>query len=234
MTDSISLTLDDHELQTREIQRRADKWLIAGTVVMGTLVLGVLGLPIFLRGLFLLRNAQREGLSVRPLMVTLIGYVIILDAALNSIGWALDLFANHALVTRTVFTAWGNLMDAGYFWHYNELWIGGASAPGEKAWVLVCVLIAFPMRMAAAIAIPSNEALGPPVADRHVLVRRRRVDRLHLQHDALRRRPLRRSRITGIGLVGVQRLLHHAISGNSLLTHGESGNLLRLTEPEKG
>lgn len=60
-----------------------------------------------MRGLYLLRNAQREGLSVRPLMVTLIGYVIILDAALNSIGWALDLFANHALITRTVFTAWG-------------------------------------------------------------------------------------------------------------------------------
>ena len=47
--------------------------------------------------------------------------------ALNSIGWALDLFANHALITRTVFTAWGNLIDAGYFWHYNELWIGGAA-----------------------------------------------------------------------------------------------------------
>ena len=96
-TESGSRTLDEHEERTRAAQRRADRWLITGTVLMGTLVLGIVGLPFFVRGLVLLRNAQREGLSVRPLMVTLIGYVIILDAALNSIGWALDLFANHAL-----------------------------------------------------------------------------------------------------------------------------------------
>lgn len=152
--------LDDHELRTRQVQRQADKWLITGTVLMGTLVLGIIGLPIFMRGLFLLRNAQREGLSVRPLMVTLIGYVIILDAALNSIGWALDLFANHALITRTVFTAWGNLIDGGYFWHYNELGIGGAGAPGEKSWIIICVLVVFPMRMAAAIAFLQMKRWG--------------------------------------------------------------------------
>ena len=155
-----TMALDDHDLRTRQVQRQADKWLIAGTVLMGTLVLGIIGLPIFMRGLFLLRNAQREGLSVRPLMVTLIGYVIILDAALNSIGWALDLFANHALITRTVFTAWGNLIDGGYFWHYNELWIGGAGAPGEKSWIIICVLVVFPMRMAAAIAFLQMKRWG--------------------------------------------------------------------------
>lgn len=154
------LTMDEHEAQTRDMQRRADRWCIPGTALMGTLVLGIVGLPVFCRGIYLLRKAQREGLSVRPMMVTLIGYVIILDAALNSIGWALDLFANHALITRTVFTAWGNLIDAGYFWHYNELWIGGASAPGEKAWVMVCVLIAFPMRIAAAIALLQMKRWG--------------------------------------------------------------------------
>ena len=52
------------------------------------------------------------------------------------------------------------MIDAGYFWHYNELWIGGASAPGEKSWVLVCVLIAFPMRMAAAIAFLQMKRWG--------------------------------------------------------------------------
>ncbi|WP_172830600.1 hypothetical protein [Mycobacterium asiaticum] len=160
MTLSPSPAIDQHEDQTRQTQRRADRWLIAGTALMGTLVLGAIGLIVFSRGLFLLRKAQRDGLSVRPTMVTLIGYVVILDAALNSIGWALDLFANHALITRTVFTAWGNLIDAGYFWHYNELWIGGASAPGEKAWVMVCVLIAFPMRIAAAIAFLQMKRWG--------------------------------------------------------------------------
>jgi hypothetical protein len=151
---------DEHVEESHRAQRQADRWLIAGTLLMGTLVLGPIGLPVFCRGLVLLRNAARSGLSVRPMMVTLIGYVIILDAAINSIGWGLDIFANHALITRTIFTAWGNLMDGGYFWHYNELWMGGAGAPGErcwprgrrpKAWIIVGVLIVFPLRIAAAI-----------------------------------------------------------------------------------
>ena len=132
-----SLTLDQHEDESRRAQREADRWLIVGSILMGTLVLGPLGLPVFCRGIYLMRKAQVAGFSVRPMMVTLIGYVIIIDAAINSIGWGLDVFANHALITRTIFTAWGNLMDGGYFWHYNELWIGGAGAPGEKSWIII-------------------------------------------------------------------------------------------------
>lgn len=154
------VTLDEHQDASRLAQRQADKWLILGSVLMGTLVLGPIGLPIFCRGVVLFRRADRAGLSVRPMMVTLIGYVIIIDAAINSIGWGLDVFANHALVTRTIFTAWGNLMDGGYFWHYNELWIGGAGAPGEKAWIIVCIVVVFPMRIAAAIAFLQMKRWG--------------------------------------------------------------------------
>lgn len=155
-----SATYDEHREESKRAQRKADRWLIVGTVLMGTLVLGPIGLPIFCRGVLLFRKAERAGLSVRPLMVTLIGYVIILDAAINSIGWGLDVFANHALVTRTIFTAWGNLMDGGYFWHYNELWIGGAGAPGEKAWIIVCIVVVFPMRIAAAIGFLQMKRWG--------------------------------------------------------------------------
>lgn len=151
---------DEHYDESRRAQREADRWLIVGTILMGTLVLGPLGLPIFLRGMVLLRRAQHAGLSVRPLMVTVIGYVVILDAAINSIGWGLDVFANHALITRTIFTAWGNLIDGGYFWHYNELWMGGAGAPGEKSWVLICIVVVFPMRIAAAIALLQMKRWG--------------------------------------------------------------------------
>ena len=101
---------------------------------MGTLVLGLVGFPLFLRGLALQIKAQRDGLTVRPVIVTLLGYLVIIDSALNSFGWALDMIANHTLINRVVLTAWGNMFDAGYFWHYNELWVGGATAPGEKAW----------------------------------------------------------------------------------------------------
>src|SRR3546814_17736906 len=69
-------------------------------------------------------------------MVTLIGYLVGLDAALNTLGWALDFIGNHTLLARVFLMAWGNMFDGGYFWHYNELWIGGATAPGEKAWVV--------------------------------------------------------------------------------------------------
>lgn len=155
-----SITYDEHREESKQAQRKADRWLIVGTVLMGTLVLGPIGLPIFCRGVLLFRRAERAGLSVRPLMVTLIGYVIILDAAINSIGWGLDVFANHALVTRTIFTAWGNLMDGGYFWHYNELWMGGAGAPGEKAWIIVCIVVVFPMRIAAAIGFLQMKRWG--------------------------------------------------------------------------
>ena len=40
---------------------------------------------------------------------------------LNSLGWALDLVANHTLINRVLMVGWGNMFDAGYFWHYNEL-----------------------------------------------------------------------------------------------------------------
>jgi len=151
---------DEHHEQSKQAQRRADIWLTAGTLVMGTYVLGLLGLPLFLRGVWLQRKAQRDGLSVRPIIVTLIGYLVILDAFLNSIGWVLDMGASHTLVTRVFFTAWGNFVDNGYFWHYNELFIGGSGAPGEKGWEIALILTVFPMRVAAAIAFLQMKRWG--------------------------------------------------------------------------
>ena len=155
-----SLTLDDRLEQSRFAQRRADKWLIAGTLLMGANVPGILGLPLFLYGLALLRRASKAGLSVRPIMVTLIGYLVILDAGLNLQGWILDMIGNHTLIYRVLYTAIGNVMDGGYFWHYNQLWIGGASAPGEKGWEVALILTVFPMRIAAAIAFLQMKRWG--------------------------------------------------------------------------
>ena len=160
---------------------------------MGTAVLGFFGFPLFLRGLALQVKAQRAGLSVRPIIVTLIGYLVIIDSALNSFGWALDMIANHTLIDRVVLTAWGNMFDAGYFWHYNELWIGGASAPGEKAWEIALSSDRVPHAPGRRDRLPADEALGPPVADRHLLVRRAHLDRLRRQHDHVRRHPLLRT-----------------------------------------
>jgi len=154
------LTRDQHEETSKAAQRLADRWLVAGTALMGTLVFGLIGLPMFLRGLWLQRGAEQEGLSVRPAIVTLIGYLVILDAFINSIGWALDLLANHSLLNRVFFTAWGNYADNGYFWQYNELMVGGTAAPGEKAWEVTCIFVVFPMRIAAAIAFLQMKRWG--------------------------------------------------------------------------
>ncbi len=151
---------DDHQEQSRLAQWQADKWLIAGSFFMGTAILGLIGLPLFLRGLMLQVRAQKSGLSVRPTMVTLIGYLVIIDAALNSFGWALDMIANHTLLARVFLMSWGNMFDAGYFWHYNELWIGGATAPGEKAWEIALLPIVFCMRMAAGIGFLQMKRWG--------------------------------------------------------------------------
>ncbi|CAO5171474.1 EXPERA domain-containing protein [Frankia sp. AiPs1] len=155
-----STTYDDHTEESREAQRQADRWLISGTILMGTAILGILGLPLFLRGLALQRRAQARGLSVRPIIVTLIGYMVMLDGALNTFGWSIDLLANHTLVSRIFLPTWGNMFDGGYFWHYNELSIGGASAPGEKAWEVLGIFVVFPMRIAACIGLLQMKRWG--------------------------------------------------------------------------
>ena len=152
--------LDDHHLRSRQAQWQADKWMMAGALFLGTAVFGLIGFPLFLRGLALQIKAQRQGLSVRPTMVTLIGYLVAIDAALNSIGWALDLVAHHTLLARVFLMAWGNMFDAGYFWHYNELWIGGATAPGEKGREIALLPVVFCMRIAAAIGFLQMKRWG--------------------------------------------------------------------------
>jgi hypothetical protein len=151
---------DAHQETSKSAQTRADKWMIGGTLLMGTGVLGLLGFPLFLRGLQLQIAAAKAGLSVRPVMVTLIGYLVIIDSALNSISWTMDLFANHTLINRVLTAGWGAIFDGGYFWHYNELRVGGAGAPGEKGWEISLILGLFCPRLAAGIAFLQMKRWG--------------------------------------------------------------------------
>ena len=155
-----SVPLDAHHDESRQAQRRADKWMIVGAALMGMWAPGLIGFPIFMRGVWLQRQALRAGLSVRPMIVTLIGYLVLIDGMLNSLGWALDLLANHTLINRVLMVGWGNMFDAGYFWHYNELWVGGAAGPGEKAYVAGLIFTVFSMRVAAAIGFLQMKRWG--------------------------------------------------------------------------
>ena len=154
------VVFEDHMEQSRLAQKQADKWMIAGTLLMGTAILGFIGFPLFVRGLMLQRDAQRAGLSTRPLIVTLIGYLVIIDAAINTVGWALDLVAGHTILARILLNGWGAMFDAGYFWHFNELWLGGAAGPGEKALEVGLILTVFTMRIAAAIGFLQMKRWG--------------------------------------------------------------------------
>ena len=98
--------------------------------------------------------------QVRPVIVTLIGYLVIIDSALNSLGWMMDLVANHTLINRILTAGWGAVFDGGYFWHYNELWVGGAGAPGEKAWEISLILVVFCGRLAAGIGLLQMKRWG--------------------------------------------------------------------------
>ena len=95
------------------------------------MILGLFGLPFFLYGLWQLYEGEREGLPVRPALMTFVGYLVLVDGAMNTLGAMIDALANHSLIVRTFIMGTGLVFDAGYFWQYSTLLVGGTSAPGE-------------------------------------------------------------------------------------------------------
>ena len=223
--------LDEHFEQSRLAQRQADKWLISGSILIGTAALGIFGLPLFLRGVWLLRKAQRDGLSVRPMLVTLLGYLVIIDAAINTVGWALDLVANHTILARILLNGWGAMFDAGYFWHYNELWVGGAAGPGEKALEVGLILTVFTMRIAAAIGFLQMKRWGHQwmviTCWMGVLIWCVYVFNMTMFADVR----FAGVDIPGHRLVALRHLLHHPVPGDSLPALRQPRDLHRLTSP---
>ena len=132
------------------IQKRADKFILIGGGLIGTTVLGLLGLPFFLYGLWLIKQAEDEGLPVRPYLMTFIGALVLVDGFLHPLGTMIDVCAYHSLLIRVFEMGWGLLLDAGYAWQFNSIWYGGTSAPGEKSWEIANVFVLFPIRVAAA------------------------------------------------------------------------------------
>ena len=60
--------------------------MIIGAGLMGCWAPGIIGFPLFMRGIWLQRQAARAGLSMRPMIVTLIGYLVMIDGMLNTSG----------------------------------------------------------------------------------------------------------------------------------------------------
>jgi hypothetical protein len=136
--------------KSKAIQKKADWHLMIGSGLIGTMVLGLFGLPFFAYGLWLIYKAERDGLPVRPYLITFVGCLVLVDGFLNTLGAAIDVLANHSLIVRTFVMGIGLWIDSGYISHFNTLLVGGASAPGEKGWEIANVFVLFPMRVAAA------------------------------------------------------------------------------------
>jgi len=143
---SYDQTLD----HAKNLQQRADRYCLIGSAIIGTIIFGIFGLPFFLYGIWLLKKGEQAGLPVRPFLMTFVGYLVLVDGFLNSLGWIIDTFASHSLLVKTAIPGWGLLLDGGYAWQYNDLWVGGTAAPGEKAWEIASVFILFPIRIVAA------------------------------------------------------------------------------------
>ncbi len=136
--------------RAKSIQRNADRHMIIGSLLIGTMVLGLFGLPFFFYGMWQLYKAEREGLPVRPALMTFLGYLVLVDGGVNTLGTMIDALANHSLLVRSFMMGTGLMFDAGYIWQYNTLLVGGTSVPGEKAWEVANGVVLFPMRMVAA------------------------------------------------------------------------------------
>jgi len=146
--------------KARAIQKRADRHLMIGSALIGTMVLGPFGIPSFVYGLWLLYHAEKEGLPVRPALMTFVGCLVLVDGLMNTFGAAIDVLASHSLLVRTFVMGIGLWIDSGYFWQFNTLAVGGTSAPGEKAWEIANVFVLFPMRTAAAWGFLSMKRWG--------------------------------------------------------------------------
>lgn len=134
------------------LAHKGDKIFIIGCLICGTWVLGPIGLPLIAWGMVLMRRAEKQGVKIRPWAITLIGGFILVDTTVNFLAWGLDLFPAHdTSIGRSLWVNYGQLVDGGYMFHYNHNSIGGVADSGEKSVQIGMVLMAMPIKLAAAL-----------------------------------------------------------------------------------
>jgi hypothetical protein len=143
-------------------QKRADKWLATGIILTGSFFAGPIGIFCLIKAYLILRNAQRDGQRIRPWMITIVGTIVLIDAAINFLGWGVDLSPLHdTQIGLTFDSGWGAMFDGAYYQDFNGFSpMGGSSSIGEKAIQLIPVLIVMPMRIVASIAFLQMRKIG--------------------------------------------------------------------------
>ena len=150
------------ETERRRVEGRADRVLLAGSMLSGSFVAGPIGLFLVGYSFVLLRRAQQRGIAIRPWIITIMGTFCLVDAGVNFVAWGLELLPSHdSLVFRTFASGYGRLFDGAWYVDYNTRAIGGVSADnGEKALGIASVVLLFPMRVAASLAFLKMKRWG--------------------------------------------------------------------------
>jgi hypothetical protein len=131
---------------------RADRFLLAGVLCCGAVALAPIGLVLIAYSLVLLRRARQSGEFVRPMAVTIFGLFAMVDACINFIGWSMDIFSHNTRILSTMSIGFGQMIDGGYYYHYNDSWLGGVFDDGEKSMAAFAVFMIFPARIVCAWA----------------------------------------------------------------------------------
>ena len=97
---------------------------------------------------------------MRPIIVTLIGYMVMLDAALNTFGWSIDLLANHTWSAGSSSRRGGTCSMPATSGTTTSSPSAAPRRPGEKAWEVLGIFVVFPMRIAACIGFLQMKRWG--------------------------------------------------------------------------
>lgn len=137
--------------EAQAMAERGDKFFIGGSIICGTWLAGPIGVAILLYGMWLMRKAELRGATIRPWTITLIGGFILIDTSVNFIAWGFDLFPAHdAVLGRSLWMDYGQLLDGGYMYNYNTTSMGGVANHGEKSVQLGMVLMGMPIKLVGA------------------------------------------------------------------------------------
>lgn len=131
-------------------QKIIDRWLLWGAMLTGTFVLAIPGVLMLVYAVYLTRKARAHGRAIRPDIITIIGIVCIVDAAINWLMWGIDFFPAHDTeLGKTLFNGFGRLWDGAYYLGYNSTAAGGTGISSEKAFEFCGTLMMYPMRIVA-------------------------------------------------------------------------------------
>lgn len=159
MTDGTPMSFDRPPALAATLQSRGDLLFYVGCLAAGSLLLGIPGIALVLMAVMLWRRAERIAPLDRPWAITMVTGWILLESSIRYIAIGLDLLPTHNLsIVRSLWIDYGLFIDGGYALYYNlphqlnynTAAIGGSSVPIEKSIQIAGVILALPIRIAAA------------------------------------------------------------------------------------